>query len=134
VNGWERILGNKRYSNGFHEWTTKIVHHTSNSQSMIGVAPFGEKITTGWSGWYFMTISSTLYSGPPMNFSSLKYANTGALVSGSTVKVRLNMNTKTISFVINGVDCGVAYSNIPVDIELCLSIMIFYKNDSVEII
>jgi len=84
-------------------------------------------------GWYFYADNSSLFSGPPQEFRCKTYSNTGRLASGSTIKVILDMNKRTIGFAINGKDYGVAFEKIPVDKELCSCVMLYKANDCVEI-
>jgi len=97
---------------------------------MIGVAPHtidqnGVNLYNKC-GWYLHTRYSTLYSGPPMSFKGKAYATTDLLLAAgsrfSTVSVILDMDKKEISFIINGTNCGVAFQNIPTDVELCLCV------------
>jgi len=135
--GWLALTGSKRISNGSHQWTIKI---TSGGASgfLIGVAPFDINKNTAdvysQNGWYLYTYSSVLYSGPPMSFSAKAYSSTSKLAIGSTVTVKLDMDKKTIAFIINGTDYGVAYNNIPTDKELCSCVLMSAANDSVEIV
>jgi len=135
---WDRaILGNNKYSKGFHQWTLRISYCC-----MIGVAPFDINRNTASMyvkcGWYLFAANSTLCSGPPMMFNQKKYPNIsneiGTLKSGSTVIVKLDMDSRTISFIINGIDYGVAFDGILVDKELCLCGMLYVDNDSFEIL
>jgi len=48
--------------------------------------------------------------------------------------VKLDMDKKEISFNINGTDYGVAFSNIRIDTELCLCVLLCKENDSIEIV
>jgi len=134
---WSALTGSKRISNGSHQWTIKLKAGGS-SGFFIGVAPFDINKNTpniySQNGWYLYTHSSVLYSGPPMNFSNKAYSSTSALAIGSTVTVKLDMDKKTIAFIINGTDYGVAYNNIPTDKELCSCVLMVIANDSVEIV
>jgi len=128
------LLGNKRYSKGSHEWT--ITH--SDIHTMVGVAPFDiDRITPNMynqCGWYFYVFNSTLHSGPPMSFNNEPYSKTGQLKLGSTIKVNLDMDKRTISFNINGTNYRDAYTNIPIDKELYSCILMYTKDGSVEIV
>jgi len=105
---------------------------------MIGVAPHNIDLNVTEiyrrCGWHLHTYSSTLYSGPPMSFNGKVYSNTSQLATGSTVSVKLDMDKKEISYIINGTDYGVAYNNIPIEKELCLCAMLYTSNGSIEIV
>jgi len=131
---WNANVLGKRFSKGHHQWTIKFTKVTS--QIYIGVAPYNlhQKALLQYnSGWYLYSNNSTLRSGPPMNYIEYKYSNTGRLVSGSTVTVKLDMYKKSIAFIINGVDYGEAYKNIPTDLELCPCVLLCSIKDCVEI-
>ena len=100
---------------------------------MVGVAPIDFDINnSSWAtcGWYFYCSNSCLYSGPPYN-----YNGKGTNLSGikDEVEVIMDMNNKTLKFIINNEDKGVSYSNIPIDKPISPAIMLCNNNDSVEI-
>lgn len=132
---WDNVvLGNQRYSAGTHQWTIKS---SGKSRIMVGVAPFdiyrNNVARYQKCGWFVFMPNSTLYSGPPMNFSNKPYIPHGSLVLEAKVTVKLDMGKKTISYIINGKEGGVAYENIPVDKPLCSCVMIRYHDSSVEL-
>jgi len=131
---WTAVLGRKRLSKGTHQWNIKI----TAGDHMIGVAPNyidqnGSHYHTKC-GWYLYVKDSTLYSGPPNSFWNQAYSATGQLALGSIVSVKLDMDNKVISFIINGTDYGVAFNNIPIDSELSLCAILNNYNDSIEIL
>ena len=46
----------------------------------------------------------------------------------------MNMKKKTLKFIINNEDKGVSYTNIPIDKPISPAIVLYNKNDTVEII
>jgi len=91
------ILGNKKHSKGTHQWTVKIISNTYIA-IMIGVAPFdidrnGDSMYSQC-GWYFNTYHATLYSGPPMSYSSKAFSATGKLAPDSIVTTKLDLDKK----------------------------------------
>ena len=46
----------------------------------------------------------------------------------------MNMNKRTLKFIINNEDKGDSYSNIPIDKPLFPAVFLYYTNNSVEII
>jgi len=78
VSGYEANVLTKGFLKGTRIWNIKIT--TGNSGFFIGVAPIDidQNGTTMYSqnGWYFYTYNSTLFSGPPMNYSGKQYSNT----------------------------------------------------------
>ena len=46
----------------------------------------------------------------------------------------MDMNQRTLKFIINNEDKGESYTDIPIDKPLFPAVFLYYKNDSVEII
>eukprot|EP00899_Mesostigma_viride_P001846 jgi/Mesvir1/11662/Mv00059-RA.1 len=82
----------------------------------VGVAPAstsrldGGFKQPGWSAW---TICARLelYSGPPSHYHGRRYAH-GTLHDGDTLAVIIDRAKRTIAFVHNGTNLGVAYANV----------------------
>ena len=113
-------------------------------------------------GWYFDCCSSTLYAGPPHNYNFEKcgwyfYCYDSKLCSGlphsylgkeygprkgygqyvhteDTVGVVMDTAKGELSFVLNGVNLGVAYKEIPLDKPLVPCVFLCLEGDSVELI
>ena len=115
-----------------YKWKIKILK-TQRREIMVGVAPIDFDINnSNWStcGWYFYCYDSCLYSGPPYNYSS-KETNLSRIKD--EVEVIMDMNNKTLKFIINNEDKGVSYSNIPIDKPISPAILLCDNKDSVEI-
>ena len=100
---------------------------------MVGVAPIDYDINkSDYSncGWYMYCYNSHLYSGPPYNYSNKP-------ISLSAVKdeviIVMNMNKRSLKFIINNEDKGDAYTNIPIEKPVVPAVIIHSINDSVEI-
>ena len=101
---------------------------------MVGVSPNDFDINKSeyhTCGWYFYCSNSCLYSGPPYNYS-------GKGINLSSVKdeviVVMNMNKRTLKFIVNNEDKGDCYTNIPIDKPIFPIVIMHDCNDSVEII
>ena len=100
---------------------------------MVGVAPIDFDINSSYHntcGWYFYLYSSNLYSGPPHNYSGKK---TNLSKVKDEIIVIMNMNKRTLKFIINNEDKGESYTDIPIDKPLFPAILLYDNNDSVEI-
>ena len=75
-------------------------------------------------------MNSALYSGPPFNYGNLK---TNLSKVKDEIVVVMNMKKRTLKFIINNEDKGDSYINIPIDKPLYPAVLLYYKNDSVEI-
>ena len=73
---------------------------------------------------------SYLYSGPPYNYS---YKETNLNVGKKEIIVIMNMNEKTIKFIIDNDDKGKSYKNIPIDKPIARVVFLLHSSDSVEI-
>ena len=102
---------------------------------MIGFASINFDIYTSSNyfncGWYLYCNELTLYSGPPYNYngkktnlSSIKYE----------IKIVMNMNKRTLKFLINNEDKGKSYIDIPIDIPITPAVLLYDDGEFVEII
>ena len=115
-----------------HKWKIKILK-SNHKYIMIGVASSDFDIHSSsynTCGWYFYCENSTLYSGPPFNYSSLK---TNLSKVNDEVVIVMNMKKKTLKFIINNEDKGISYNNIPIDKPIFPAVLLDEKNDSIEI-
>ena len=103
---------------------------------MVGVAPsdFDILSTNQYKsyGWYMFCYYSPprLYSGPPFNYSNLETNLSGVK---DEIVIVMNMRKRTLKFIINNEDKGDSYTNIPIDKPLFPAVLLYYKDDSVEI-
>ena len=110
----------------------------------IGVAPSDINQNEGWNGdkcgWYFYCYDSTLWSGPPHNYNYPRKdygprKGTGKYVhTGDSVGVVMDTAKGELSFVVDGVNLGVAFDGIPLDKPLVPCVLLDYQGDSVELI
>ena len=115
-----------------HKWKIKILK-TQYKYIMVGVAPIDFDINSSHynnCGWYFYCCNSTLYSGPPH-----KYSGKGTNLSGvnDEIIIVMNMNKRTLKFIINNEDKGESYTDIHIDKPLFPAVCLYNINDSVEI-
>ena len=119
-----------------HIWKIKILK-TYGYYIMIGIATSDFDFnrasfdTNNNFGWYYYCYNGQLYSGPPHN-----YQNMGThLKSGKNeVIVVMNMKKRSLKFIIEGEDKGDSYINIPLEKLIFPSVLLYSKDDSVEII
>ena len=138
------IIGNTPLPlNKVTSWNIKVLKSKYNSGESIyiGVAPFdinqNEDDNYDECGWYFGCYTSTLYSGPPHSDRNKKYGprkGDGNYVhTGDIVGVVMDTTNDGLSFVLNGVNLGVAYEGIPLDKPLVPCVILGFKGDSVEL-
>ena len=117
-----------------YRWKIKILKNKDNSNNiMVGVAPIDFDINSSIykCGWYFC-FYNYLYSGPPHNLS--RGANLSAIKNiNDEIKIVMNMEKGTLKFIINEEDKGDSYTNIPLDKPLFPAVILYYTNDSIEI-
>ena len=114
-----------------YKWKIKILK-TKNYEIMVGVAPIDFDINSSYynCGWYYYLYNSTLYSGPPYNYGD---KSTNLSKVKDEIIVIMNMNKRTLKFIINNEDKGESYTDIPIDKPLFPAICLYYNNDSIEI-
>jgi len=100
---------------------------------MIGVAPIDFNINSSDynCGWYFYYYNSCLYSGPPFNYNC---KGTNLSKVKDEIIIVMNMNKRSLKFIINNEDKGESYTNIPLDKTIIPAVIMHDCNDSVEII
>ena len=137
------IIGNTPLPpNKVTSWCTKILKSEDNNGDgiYIGVAPSDINQNENWKkcGWYFYCCYSTLRSGPPHNYRGKEYGprkGQGEYVhTGDSVGVVMDTAKGELSFVVNGVNLGVAYERIPLDKPLVPCTILYHKEDSVELV
>ena len=100
---------------------------------MVGVAPIDFDINSSIYnyGWYYFCYNSSLYSGPPHNYVNKE---TNLNIVQNEIKIIMNLKEITLKFIIDNEDKGESYSNIPIDITLTPAVLLYNKNDSIEIL
>ena len=126
-------------------WSIKILKSKSDGSGVfIGVAPSDinqneEDLIYKKCGWYFNCYSSKLWSGPPQSFDGKEYGprkeKAGEYFhTGDTINAVIDTTKGEFSFVLNGVNHGVAFEGIPLDKPIVPCVLLYHKGDSVEII
>ena len=119
-----------------HKWKIKILK-THSYDIMIGIANGDFDINRASYnrgnnfGWYYYSFYGELYSGPPQNYQGKK---TNLKNKKNEIVIVMNMKKRTLKFIIDGEDQGDSFTDIPLDKPLFPSILLYNKNDSVEII
>ena len=144
INGSGRctIIGNTALPlNKVTSWSIKILKSEGNDgrNIYIGVGPFDIDQSKDYNydkcGWYFYCYDSTLRSGPPHNYDNKEYGQRkedGEYVhTGDSVGVMMDTAKGELSFILNGVNLGVAYEGIPLDKPLVPCVLL--GGDSVEL-
>ena len=139
------IIGNTPLPlNTVTSWSIKILKTKYNDGRgiCIGVAPFdinqNEDNNYRKCGWYFNCYWSQLYSGPPHNYSGKDYGprkgNGKYVHTGDNVCVVMDTTKGKLSFVLDGVNLGVAYDGIPLDKPLVPCVILYHEGNSVELV
>ena len=138
------IIGNTPLLlNKVTSWNIKILKSLNNNGCgiYIGVAPSDinqNEENCKRCGWYFGCFESLLRSGPPHNYKSKEYGprkDYGQYVhTGDSVGVVMDTTKGELSFVVDGVNLGVAFDGIPLDKPLVPCVILGYQGDSVKLI
>ena len=120
-----------------YKWKIKILKSLYNN-IMFGAAPFDFDINTSFYneyGWYMFCFQDyqhpDLYSGPPNNYDGYK-TNLNKLKD--EVIIVLDINKRTLKFIIDNEDKGESYKNIPIEKPIVPVVFLYNKDDSVEIL
>ena len=135
--GWTNIICDKELDKfiEIHSWKIKI-KKSFNSNPMIGISTNDFDINYfsveegKIIGWFYSCFMGKLYSGPPHNY---KDKNLNLKFNPREITVVMNMKKGSLEFIIDGEDKGEVYKNIPLDKPLYPSVLLFFKDDSVEI-
>lgn len=82
-------------------------------------------------GWYFYCFNSRLYSDKPHYF---KGKETTIKKVKDEIKIIMNMENRSLKFMVNNENLGESYTDIPMDEPLTPAILVYDEDDSVEII
>ena len=81
-------------------------------------------------GYYLSCDNLKLYSGPPFNYDG---KNSNLSGPNDEIIIVMNMKKRTLKFTINNEDKGDSYTNIPIDKPLFPAVLLYNKDDSIEI-
>ena len=114
-----------------YKWKIKIIKNSYN-HIRIGIVPIDFDIySTNYScGWCYYLWDSSLYSGPPLNYNGKKANLSNAK---EEIIIVVNMIKGSLKFIIDKIDKGESYTNIPLDKSLVPIIFLYDNNDSVEL-
>ena len=130
---WMGTICENKLEKNETKWKIKILKSRSYF-IMVGVAPIDFDVNSSLHvdcGWYIYCINSNLYSGPPFNYVA-KSTNLGKIKD--EIILIMNLEKRTLKFIINNEDKGDSYTNIPVDKPLFPAVCLYNINDSVEIL
>ena len=132
-NSWAGTICENELEKGKeYKWKIKILK-TYDYDIMVGVAPSDfdcNSSTYNTCGWYLHLLNSKLWSGPPHNYGG---KSTNLMSKKDEIIVIMNMNKRTLKFIINNEDKGELYTDIPIDKQVFPAILLYNQNDSVEI-
>jgi hypothetical protein len=111
-------------------YKVKILNRGQKGFIMIGMAPtvLPDSLNFNQRGWYLYCYNGGLWS---KNDNGCLYAS--AVNNGSVIEVVFDESTRTLSFVVDGIHKGVAFSNLPIQ-DIYPALEILDENSSVEII
>ena len=112
-------------------WKIKILKSLYNF-IMVGVAPIDFDINSSnyKYGWYLFCHDSTLYSGEPHNYL---HKETNLNKVKDEITIIMNMEKKTLTFLIGNENKGESFKDIPIDKPLAPVVLLYHTDDSVEI-
>ena len=121
-----------------YKWKIKILNSTEYKRIIVGIAPIDFDINSSiynTCGWYIHCYSGyshpVLWSGPPHNY---KNKATNLKEVKDEIILVMNMKKRALKFIIDNEDKGDVYTDIPIDKPLFPAVLLYDKNDSIEII
>ena len=130
------ICENKLEENKEYKWKIKILK-SKYKNIMVGVAPSDFDINSSLyntHGWYLFCYyayqNPPLFSGPPFKYNEKK---TDLNKVKDEIIIVMNMKNRSLKFIIDNEDKGESYTNIPIEKSIFPAILLFNKDDSVEI-
>ena len=116
-----------------NSWKIKLLNSTDNFHYYLGVATSDFNINENYRhcGWYLYIWNQRLYS---QNQDNIADKNFQADLPKNEVKIVMNMKERTLKFIIDGKDNGIAFKDIPLEKPLYPAIFMYYKNDSLQFI
>lgn len=142
---WHTVVGTASLPAGKETgWGIKVLGSRAGGELFVfvGVAPFDvnqSSFNLYVCGWYLDCGRSALVSGPPHRYRNKEYGprkkGSGEYVRlGDTVGVVMDTARGELSYALEGVNLGVAYSGIPLDKPLVPCVILGYEGCSIEFI
>ena len=134
--GWLGSICEKELnaSTEIYKWKIKILTTSSKFKNiMVGIAPIDFNFYSSNydnCGWYYYCGNASLFSGPPHKYND---KDVGLGLVKEEIIIVMDMKRKTLKFIVDDVDKGDSYKNIPIDKPLFPAVWLRNKNDSVEI-
>ena len=119
-------------------WSIKILKSEhSGDDIFVGVTLFDMNQNGRDCGWYFDCGDSGLFSVFPYKYSGKEYGPRKGrrqyVHTGDSVGVVMDTTKGELSFIVNGVNLGVAFDGIPLDKPLVPCVILCYEGDSIEL-
>ena len=114
-----------------HKWKISLLN-TKSKLIMVGITQDEQNLNPSLNninGWYFYCFNSTLYSGKPHNYKN-KIASSEKIIKD--IFIIFDMNKGNLDFIMNNKKIE-GYIGIPLDKPLYPSILLYDKNDKIEI-
>jgi len=133
------FMGSKGWRSGIHEWAVRVENLTDPKTpgwAMVGVAAItdqrGEPAKYNSNGYYIFLVSGGKYS-PGVSNVPLNPPISPCGSNGTIIKVKLDCNLRTLSFLINNGGWHIAYTDLPY-IKFYPAVEIYYPGSSITFI
>ena len=126
------LILNELGKNKVHSWKIKLLKSYDHFHFYVGVASSDFDINNPPSncGWYYYIYCSRLESGPPHKLYEIINSKKAKI----EITVIMDMNKRTLKFLIDNEDRGELYTDIPIDKPLYPAVFMYYTNDSLQFI
>jgi hypothetical protein len=124
--------------NCIYRFSIHHFHKPGKRSIFVGIAPESIDTSPGCENWnksgWWCASDGNLYSGPPHNYCGKSTAASYKVRDNPIINGIFDTSRKTLSFMINGIDIGVAYENIPIDKPLFPAVILYYADSGAIII
>ena len=124
---------NKLELNKIYKWKINILN-SKLKVILVGISQDEEELNPSLNninGWYFYCFNSTLYSGPPHNYKNKK-TNSDKIVYKEIIII-FDTYKGNLEFILDNNNKIEGYTDIPLDKPFYPSILLYDKNDTIEI-
>ena len=122
-------INNQNQWGNFGFNTNKAIEYNNLGVKFGSLKQFDKNINS--CGWYFYCFNSTLYSDLPQKYNGKE---TNIKHIDEEITIIMNMEKRSLQFIIDNNDLGESYNDLPINEPLTPAILLYDKDDSVEII
>eukprot|EP01029_Cantina_marsupialis_P017936 TRINITY_DN4057_c0_g2_i2.p1 TRINITY_DN4057_c0_g2~~TRINITY_DN4057_c0_g2_i2.p1 ORF type:complete len:1511 (+),score=591.48 TRINITY_DN4057_c0_g2_i2:227-4759(+) len=126
---WQSIMCTEVFSTGVHSWEVQVEKVTSAANIFFGVSQVKSNLVNSYCGkdqesWGWIGCMALWHEGKKLKTNYGK-----RLSSGDVVRVTLDLNARTIAYAVNGIDYGIAFTDLPADGQFVPAFSMYNSSD-----